>query len=277
VIASEPVFTLVDSHVTAYREEGQGPPLLLLHGLGSSGDSFAALSHRLSASVRVIAPDLLGSGRTAKPDIDYRPQETARHVVKLCTSLSLGPLRGVLGHSQGAAVAIELCHLVPVERLILVDPPPPRGVRWLRALSLLGSTRGATDLVSALLPHRRLARAWLSFLYADPKRVTPATLEAYAEMSQRRGYAPATMNALRSLGGLSLNLNGLPRALLVWGAEDPLFPPSGARLWRKYLPESELVVLPATGHCPHEEAPDAVATAVRSFLRESLDGLQRSA
>ena len=271
------MFTLVDSHVTAYAEEGEGPPVLLLHGLGSSGESFAALSARLAPSFRVIAPDLLGSGRTAKPDLDYRPQETARHIVKLCHSLGVTSLRAVLGHSQGAAVAVELCHVMPVESLVLVDPPPPRGVRWLRALSLLGSPRGATDLVSSLLPHRRLARAWLSFLYADPRRVTPATLEAYAAMSQRRGYAPATMNALRSLGGLALNLNGLPRALLVWGAEDPLFPPSGARLWRKYLPESELIVLPATGHCPHEEAPDALATAVAGFLREPLTALQRSA
>jgi pimeloyl-ACP methyl ester carboxylesterase len=271
------VFTLVDSHVTAYREDGQGPAILLLHGLGSSGDSFADLSHRLATSFRVIAPDLLGSGRTAKPDVDYRPQHTARHLLKLCASLGLREVRAVLGHSQGAAVAVELCHLLPISRLILVDPPPPRGVRWLRALALLGSPRSATDLVSALLPHRRLARAWLSFLYADPRRVTKATLEAYAEMSQRRGYAPATISALRNLGGLSLNLNGLPRALLVWGAEDPLFPPSGARLWRKYLPESELVVLPATGHCPHEEAPDAMATAVTAFLRESADELQESA
>jgi pimeloyl-ACP methyl ester carboxylesterase len=272
------LFTLVDSHLTAYREEGSGPTVLLLHGLGSSGDSFAELAQHLGRSFRVIAPDLLGSGRTAKPDIEYRPKDTARHLAQLCASLQTGPLRAVLGHSQGAAVAIELCHMLPrVERLVLVDPPPPRGVRWLRALSLLGSPRGATDLVSSLLPHHRLARAWLSFLYADPRRVTPATLEAYAAMAKRRGYAPATMSALGNLGGLSLNFNGLPRALLVWGAEDPLFPPSGARLWRKYLPDAEVVVLPATGHCPHEEAPDAVATALGTFLREPLDGLKRTA
>ncbi len=271
MIASPIVFTLVDGHVTAYHEEGAGPPVLLLHGLGSSGESFGELAHRLGRSFRVIAPDLLGSGRSAKPAMAYQPKETAQHVARLCANLGVGPLRAVLGHSQGAAVAIELCHLLPrVDRLLLMDPPPPRGVRWLRALSLLGSQRGATDLVSALLPHRRLARAWLSFLYADPRHVTPATLEAYAAMSKRRGYAPATMNALGQLGGLSLNFHGLPRTLLIWGAEDPLFPPSGARLWRKYLPDAQLVVLPATGHCPHEETPDAVATALEAFLREEL-------
>jgi pimeloyl-ACP methyl ester carboxylesterase len=272
------VFTLVDGHVTAYLEEGAGPVVLLLHGLGSSGDSFAELAHRLGRHYRVIAPDLLGSGRTAKPAIAYRPKETAQHIARFCAALGIGSVGAVVGHSQGAAVAIELCHLLRrAERLVLVDPPPPRGVRWLKALSLLGSRRGATDLVSALLPHRRLARAWLSFLYADPRRVTPATLEAYAAMSRRRGYAPATMSALGTLGGLSLSFHGLPRTLLVWGAEDPLFPPSGARLWRKYLPDAQLVVLPATGHCPHEEAPDAVATALETFLHEPVLGLKRSA
>jgi pimeloyl-ACP methyl ester carboxylesterase len=272
------VFTLIDGHVTAYHEEGAGPVVLLLHGLGSSGESFAEVAQRLAGRYRLIAPDLLGSGRTAKPAIGYRPKETAQHVSRLCSELHLGPLAAVLGHSQGAAVAIELCHLLPgAARLVLVDPPPPRGVRWLKALSLLGSRRGATDLVSALLPHKRLARAWLSFLYADPRRVKPSTLEAYAAMSKRRGYVPATMSALGTLGGLSLSFHGLPRSMLIWGAEDPLFPPSGARLWRKYLPEAQLVVLPATGHCPHEEAPDAVVTALEAFLREPVAELKRSA
>ncbi len=271
-------FALVQGQLTAYRILGSdaalagGPTLLLLHGLGAAGNAYAALASRLAADCRLVIPDLLGSGRTAKPLIDYRPEELAVHLEQLLGILGIRDIDAVVGHSQGAAVAVELCRLrrregAPrIARLILINPPPPKGVRWLRPATGVPLGARTAEIVSSLLPHRGLARAWLSFLYADRSRITEGVLEEYTATSAGRGYAAATARALHSLAHLDLRLEDAPEALLLWGAEDKLFPPSLAKDWQAGLPNSRLTILPATGHCPHEEQPDAAAFAIRDFL-----------
>jgi pimeloyl-ACP methyl ester carboxylesterase len=68
------------------------------------------------------------------------------------------------------------------------------------------------------------------------------------------------------MGKLDLPTASVGPALLVWGEEDPIFRPSGAAAWQERLPRAELVLLPACGHCPLEEAPAAVGLALESFL-----------
>ncbi len=261
-------FTLIDGHLTAYRVLGDpaAPKVLLLHGLGAQGSTYAEVAQRLADGFQVILPDLLGSGQSAKPRMAYTPDRMAANVTGLLRELGVEQLRAVVGHSQGAAVAVEVCHqLGRVERLVLLNPPPVRGMRWLRGVTAW-SADGPTELFSAFLPHRRLAKLWLGFLYSDGSRLTDEVLEAYAASSGQRGYAAATAQALASLARLDLHLEAAPGTLLLWGADDRLFPPRLARGWRKRLARSELTLLPATGHCPHEERPDAVAFALRAFL-----------
>ncbi len=162
-----------------------------------------------------------------------------------------------------------------VEKLVLIDPPPPDGVRWLRSVTGLPLGARSAEIVSSLLPHRRLARLWLGFLYADRSRVTDEVLKGYTATSAGRGYAAATARALHSLAHLELKLEDAPATALLWGAQDKVFPPAIAKDWQARLPRSSLTVLPATGHCPHEEQPEAVAFAIRKFL--VLDAIKRSA
>ena len=205
---------------------------------------------------------MLGSGRTAKPLIDYRPLELATHLDELLRTLDesgdatgfRGRLDGIVGHSQGAAVAVELCRLrsrdrsTRVEKLVLIDPPPPNGVRWLRSVTGLPLGARSAEIVSSLLPHRRLARLWLGFLYADRSRVTDEVLKGYTATSSGRGYAAATARALHSLAHLELKLEDAPTTALLWGAEDKVFPPSIARDWQARL--AAILFDGATRHRP---------------------------
>ncbi|MHB8417097.1 MAG: alpha/beta fold hydrolase [Myxococcales bacterium] len=262
------MFTLAQGHLTAYQDVGSGPTLVLLHGLGATGESFTPVVDALSPRYRLIVPDLLGNGRSAKPDIDYTPAALAEHVLELLEAVGAGPVRAVIGHSLGACVAVELAaSLGPSVALCLVDPPPPRG-SWIAGLvaSLAGKARLA-DFTSSLLPTRAIAKLWLGFLFADPSKLDERTIDRYAEAASGRGYAAATLSSIRNLGKLDLPVSERRPALLVWGAEDPIFPPSGASAWLPLLPRAQVTVLPACGHCPLEEAPGALTAALSLFLR----------
>jgi len=271
------VFTLSQGHLTAYQDVGSGPAVVLLHGLGATGESFADVVEGLSPRHRLIVPDLLGNGRSAKPEIDYTPAALAQHVLGLLASVKAGPVRAVVGHSLGACVAVELATRLGEDvALCLIDPPPPQGSRLAALLARLAGNPRLADLGSAILPTRALAKLWLSYLFADPSRLDDRIVDRYAEAAASRGYAAATMSSIRGLGKLEMPDTARRPALLIWGAEDPIFPPSGARAWLSRLPRAELVVLPACGHCPLEEAPGAVTAALSVFLR-SLDGEAREA
>ena len=264
------MFAIAQGLLTAYEDRGAGPTVLLLHGLGASGASFAGVARRLEGRYRLLVPDLMGHGRTDKPPGSYSPSALADHLCDLLRKLGVENVHGIVGHSLGGCVAVELsARLVGLRRLCLVDPPPPAGAKLFAALAALSGGARLAAFGSAFLPNRRLARLWLRFLFADPSRLDERILDHYARGADARGSAAATVSALGSMAKLSLPLESAPRTLLLWGAEDPIFPPSTAAAWQRRLPLSELLVLPAVGHCPPEEAPAAVAAALLGFLPSS--------
>ncbi|MHB1844125.1 MAG: alpha/beta fold hydrolase [Deltaproteobacteria bacterium] len=264
------MFATVQGSLTAYRDLGHGPTVVLLHGLGASGESFLEVAEELAPHYRVIAPDLLGNGRTDKPAGDYGAAALARHQAELLSTIGATPVHAVVGHSLGALVAVELCARLRdaggVRRLCLIDPPPPGGFPIAAFLARLAGGRTSVALGQALLPTKLLARLWLRYLYADPKRLRPEVLDRYAELAAVRGSAAATVASLAAMGKLRLPTDVAPPTLLLWGEEDPVFPPSGAADWQERLRSSELLVLPACGHCAPEEAPRAVARGLLDFL-----------
>src|SRR5918912_1511767 len=102
----------------------EGPPLVLLHGLGVSGQVWQGFGRLLEPSVRLIAPDLRGHGESDKPSAGYLPRDYVGDVAALLAHEPSRPL-AVLGHSLGAVVAAQLAAERPelVSKLILVDPP----------------------------------------------------------------------------------------------------------------------------------------------------------
>lgn len=262
------MFASVQGLLTAYQDLGTGPVVVLLHGLGATGESYHPVAEGLARHYRLIVPDLMGNGRTDKPQVDYTPEAMAAHIHGLLGQLGVAKqVVAVVGHSLGGCVAVELiAKLGGRAGLVLIDPPPPDGSKLLGLAGRLGGGPRAASLAAAFLPHRELARLWLRFLFADPDRVDDCIVDSYARAASTRGYAAATVSAVRAMGKMALPTSTIGAALVIWGEEDPIFRPSGAAAWQERLPRAELLLLPACGHCPLEEAPAAVGLALESFL-----------
>src|ERR671917_1057966 len=135
-------------HRVLYRTAGSGPPVVLIHGMVNSSRHWAEVAGRLAHDYRVIAPDLLGHGHSAKPEGDYSLGAHAAGIRDLLAALGIDRAT-IVGHSLGGGVAMQFFYQFPerTERLVLVSSgglgreggwplraaPPPRGGRVLRA------------------------------------------------------------------------------------------------------------------------------------------------
>jgi pimeloyl-ACP methyl ester carboxylesterase len=219
----------------SYQTAGQGPPLILLHGMTGSARSWRTCMRLLSRRFTVYAIDFHGFGDSRGGSFALR--HATRCVEEFMDHRGIGRA-SLLGHSMGAVVAAELAARSPdrVDRLVLVAPP------------LLGLRR-------PLLEH---ARQLLGGLRAVPIAFLPALL------SDLLRAGPATIwRAARDL--LLLQADDIVAALrtptlLVWGDRDTVVPVRLGRRLAALLPSSELVVLPGASHAPMWDAP-------RSFVR----------
>ena len=238
---------------------GSGPPLLLLHGFDSSLLEFRRLVPPLAAQHRLIIPDLYGFGFTPRPDDgDFCPRGVLAHLEALLAAISdrldEAPL-GLIGASMGGSVAVELARRRPerINRLLLLAPagltgrpmplPPLLDGLGVRFLSLPGVRRG-------------LCRS----AFADPDGgVGPPELEIASLHLGTPGWGESLRRFARSGGfaGCGAPLPPQPLAVL-WGADDRILRPPQKRAALALLGE-RLQELPACGHLPHIDQPQAVA------------------
>ncbi len=175
-----------------YECIGAGTPLLLIHGLGSSGDDWAFQRDDFSRVRTVVMPDLRGSGRSAKPPGPYTIAQFADDLWSLLDALRIDAV-DIVGFSMGGAVAIEMALLHParVNKLVLCNAlanyrtDTPR--KWLEAKSqlalvhLLGLKRTARLIAKRLFPHDDQApkrQRVIDVLGANPKPAYLATIKA---------------------------------------------------------------------------------------------------
>lgn len=175
-----------------YECEGRGPPLLLIHGLGSSGDDWAFQREEFARHFSLILPDLRGSGRSAKPPGPYSIAQFATDLWTLLDALGVESTN-ILGFSLGGAVAQEMALLQPlrVQRLVLCNAlanyrtDTPR--KWLEArmqvalVHALGLRRTAGLIANRLFPHEDQApkrQRVIDVVGANPKKAYLATIRA---------------------------------------------------------------------------------------------------
>ena len=257
---------------------GEGPAVVMLHGLGASKVSLLpSIPPLVHAGHRVIVPDLPGHGASEKPRTDYTARFYARVVRRLMDATGA---RGaaLIGSSLGGRIALEVAARSPehVAGLGLLGPAVP----GFRVRYLLGLTRVIPSEIGALpFPLReRWMRLAIRRLVADPSRLPEAGIQAAADEFIRIYRDPkarlAFVDSLRHI----LTENPKPfwgrvrrirvPALVVWGAEDRLVPLRlGHRLARE-LPNAELLVVPGVGHVPQFEAPEETNGALLRFLAD---------
>jgi pimeloyl-ACP methyl ester carboxylesterase len=268
---------------------GRGtPPLVMVHGLGSSGYlEWRFNLPALAASQRVLAPDLPGFGRSERPRAGYGIPLFARAVHGYLRALRLRPVV-LVGASLGGRVAIEvaLTHTERVRKLVLVNAfglgrPRPRLTYPLFAVPRVGEavlrlTRGALRRAPPQTV-RRFAGRYLRASGDLERTMDDAYLAGVRELHEAEGYHAAYLATLRSLarpGAIAQGRDVVARlartrlpVLLVWGAEDPLFPVEHAERAHLELPGSRLAVIEGAGHTPQAERPDEFNRVVEAFLR----------
>ncbi len=268
---------------------GRGrPPVLFVHGLGSSGYiewrfnlPYFARTHR------VLAPDLPGFGRTDKPRGErYGVPLFARTLVRYLDAAGIARA-AVVGTSMGGRVALELAVRFGgrVEKLVLVNSlglgrPQMQLIYPLMMLPGIGEAamsvaRQAVNRVPPGLIRRFAAR--YTGISADLERtMDDSYLADLREMLMAEGYPQAYLATVRSMARPAalfsmhdqtdrLKELRMP-VMLVWGADDPLFPLSHATRAHSLLPGSRLAVIEGAGHTPQSERPDEFNRAVGKFL-----------
>jgi pimeloyl-ACP methyl ester carboxylesterase len=267
----------VNGHRIAYLDEGRGTPLILIHGYGGSMWQWEYQQHPLAAHFRVITPDLIGSGLSDKPDLDYRPEELIESVHGLMDALGLSTAT-LIGNSMGGGVAIGMALTYPerIDRLVLIDGLPDH-VRERLASPLMQramNTRLPVWLArfGAWLFGSHTMDAVLKEIVYDQTLVTPAVLDRSNRNRQRADMIGPLLSIRDSLPlwerHFATRLHEIRhRTLILWGEQDRLFPPQVGRDLQAAIPQARLVMIPEAGHIPQWEQPRAVNRHLIDFLQ----------
>jgi pimeloyl-ACP methyl ester carboxylesterase len=272
---------VLHGHRVRFHSGGDGPLLVLLHGIASTADTWAPVASGLAAHHTVLAPDLLGHGASAKPRGDYSLGAYASGVRDLITAL--GHERAtVVGHSLGGGIAMQFAYQFPerVERLVLISSGGlGREVHpILRASTLPGS-----EIVLALLGRRWLrttggavgATLGRHGLRAGEDLAGVAAGIASLGDADARGAFVHTARAAIDPGGQRVSATDrlylaahLP-TLIVWGERDPIIPAAHGEAAHAAIPGSRLEIFAGAGHFPHREQPVRFVSLVEDFMRST--------
>lgn len=267
----------VEGQRLAYLDQGQGPPVVLLHGFGGSMWQWEYQQQELSAGHRLITLDLLGSGLSDKPDIDYRPDRLVEFFRGFLDELHIEQA-SLVGNSMGAGLAAAFALTYPdrVDRIVLISGLPP-GVRSKLASPLM--KRAVETRVPAWLAElgNRLfgseaTEKVLKEIVFDHRLLTPAVLERSKRNRRRPGIIAPLMSLRDHLpeweSDFARRLSELSKpALILWGEQDRLFPPKVALEMHALIPHSTLQMIPNAGHIPQWEQPTLVNGYLRAFLK----------
>lgn len=252
------------------RDSGprDAPALIMLHGFGSSLETWEPWARALSGQYRVIRLDLPGFGLTG-PDStgDYSDARTLAIIGTLMDQLGL-PRAVLVGNSLGGRFAWEFAARYPqrVAKLVLISPDgfASPGFEYGKAPDV--------PLVMNLMPWvgpRTLIRANLAPAWAHPEALPDAVLERYRDMLLAPGVRQAILDRTRQtvLTDPAARLRSIAApTLLLWGVEDRMIPIANARDYLRLIPHARLVSLPKLGHVPFEENPGAALPPLAAFL-----------
>ncbi len=255
--------------------EGEGPPILLLHGFSGTARTWAAQIEALSPHHLVIAPDLLGHGESDAPTepARYALEHQADDLADLLALLEASAVT-VVGYSMGARLALVLAleHADLVARLVVESPSA--GI----ADSVERTRRRDADEHLAADLERDGTAAFVDRWEALPLFANQASLPAERRqrlhMERLRHDAAALAASLRGAGqGVMAPLHDRLReitvaTLVIAGGLDPVGL-ARASVVADGIPGARLAVVPDVGHAPHIEDPDAYRRLIDQFLHQS--------
>ncbi len=245
------------------------PAVVLLHGFGSSLQTWDAWAQGLAATHRVVRIDLPGSGLSPPdPAHDYRDERSLQLLSALLDDLGLKRV-SLVGHSMGGRIAWTFAARFPerIHKLVLVAPDgyASFGFEYGQPMEV-PATLG---LMRHVLP-KPLLRMNLKAAYAQPESLSDAVTTRYHDLILAPGARQAMLDrlaqtVLQDPGPLLRQIQA--PTLLVWGEADAMIPVSNASDYLQAITGSRLVSWPKVGHLPQEEAAQLSLKAVVDFLR----------
>jgi pimeloyl-ACP methyl ester carboxylesterase len=255
------------------RQSGEGPDVVLLHGLGDSSLGWQFLEEPLlQAGYRVTVWDALGAGRSSKPSGgDYSLAAHLRRLVRVLDALAIENA-AIVGHSLGGSLALGLAQAHPgrTAALCLIDPAAYRegamGGRW------FWDTPWIAEIVLGLLPTETIVDFGLEQNFADTTRIPGELRRLYLREARRDATIRALIEQERQLvpddAEAWENGHRTIRAptLILWGAKDALVPVAQGHRLVCDIADAELVVLAELAHSPQLESPATVLAHLLPFL-----------
>jgi pimeloyl-ACP methyl ester carboxylesterase len=277
--------TILHGHEMNFTDSGNGPSVVLVHGLMSSSRTWSGQVDRLAARHRVVAPDLFGHGESDKPPGDYSLGAHAASLRDLFDALEV-PSATLVGHSLGGGIALQMAYLFPdrVEAVVLVSSG---GLgRELNPL-LRAATLPGSELVLPVL-----SSSWLHTIGDTALRlwgkvglpaVSPSTDEAWQGLSSladgdtRRAFLSTSRSVIDITGQTVSAQNRLAGiasrpSMLIWGERDRIVPSAHVEAARQELPDTRIEMFARSGHFPHLDEPDRFAGVLDDFMTTTVAG-----
>lgn len=249
-----------------WREVGQGPLLVFLHGSWSDSSQWLPVIEYLGEDYHCFVPDLLGFGDSEKPKLHYSIQIEVECLFNYLDALHLSEVY-LIGHSLGAWIAASyaLQHPEQVQGLVLLAPEGlPRagqGENWRWARWLVGRPPIAYTILRSLLPLARLLGRHKGIEQAIKQRQQLLKSPTACKLLFQRRRAEIQAELLQDkLADLQVS------TLIIQGKNDQQHTVSGAKTYAKIAPKSQLKLIDQAGNDLPETLPDLVARYIDEFV-----------
>jgi pimeloyl-ACP methyl ester carboxylesterase len=270
---------LLHGHRVSFRRAGEGPAIVLIHGITGSSQTWQEVIPPLAEHYTVIAPDLLGHGESAKPRGDYSLGAYASGVRDLLIALDIERAT-VVGHSLGGGVAMQFSYQFPerIERLGLVSSG---GLGQEVSMLLRSATLPGAEYVLPLLcaePLRNAGASAARVLGRVGLRPGPDLEEmargfaSLGDLETRQAFIH-TVRSIMDIGGQRVSardrlyLAAEVPTLLIWGKRDRMIPSDHGRAAHESMPGSRFLLYERAGHFPHLHEPLRFADDLLDFVR----------
>jgi len=267
-------FARVDGHRIAYIDEGEGLPVLLIHGIPTNGLMWREVIPVLSGRFRVIAPDLLNYGHSEMPErADVSINAQRRIMFGLLDALGIRRAH-VVAHDIGGGVAQLMVVERPerIDRLVLLDTvsfdswPIPE----FKPLQ-----KPAAEADMALEEFVGMIRGFMPQGVVDKRVMTEPVIDLYTKPWSSETGKRAFFRNLRRLDSeytlaIADELQQLPHSvLIVWGEKDPFQKADYGRRLERVMPHARLQIIDDAGHWLLEEKPGEISALILEFLADS--------
>jgi 2-hydroxy-6-oxonona-2,4-dienedioate hydrolase len=255
-----------------YDEKGKNNSknVLFIHGLGSSSLTWGDIPEALSKYFHTITVDLIGFGKSDKPNADYTIPYFSKFIKSFLRQIGIKDNDKItlIGHSLGGYIALDYAieNKDQVDKLVLIDSS--------------GMLNEPTELLEDYLKAALEANYFLRYkkankvfeeLLADASKHLHSKTIAFIGIMDEPGAKHAFESAYTNSTTIMLDLNRLKQikdipCLIIWGKNDKLIPPSHAGKFEEAFENKDILMVENSGHSSHVEKPAMVYERIKTFL-----------